>query len=110
MHSAKAQAMMINIMPFFITFILAKFAAGLVIYWTFSNMLSIVQQYVIMRSMGVKVTFFHRTPVEKELEKQVAEGPAVHPELVVAEHQAEHALEDAVKPVSAPKPRKKKKK
>ena len=63
-----------------------------------------------MRSMGVKVTFFHRTPAEEALEKQVADGPSVHPELVVAEHQAEHALEGAVKPISAPKPRKKKKK
>lgn len=106
----KAQAIMINVMPFFITFILAKFAAGLVIYWTFSNALSIVQQYIIMRSLGVEVSFFRRPKVEKELEKQVAEGPSVHPELVVAEHQAEHALEDAVKPITPPKPRRKKKK
>ncbi len=106
----KAQAMMMTFMPFFITYILAKFAAGLVIYWTFSNALSIVQQYIIMRSMGVKVTFFHRPQVEKDLEKQVADGPAIHPGLVVAEHQAEQALEDAVKPISPPKPRKKKKK
>ena len=33
---------------------LASFPAGLVIYWTWSNSLSILQQYVIMRRQGVE--------------------------------------------------------
>jgi YidC/Oxa1 family membrane protein insertase len=34
---------------------LGRFPAGLVIYWTVNNTLSITQQYLIMRSMGVPV-------------------------------------------------------
>ena len=49
------QAKIMMYMPFFMTFILAKFAAGLVIYWTWSNLLGVLQQYFIMRKMGVDV-------------------------------------------------------
>jgi YidC/Oxa1 family membrane protein insertase len=45
-------------MPWVITFVMAKFPVGLVIYWTFSNLISVIQQYVIMRSMGVPVYLF----------------------------------------------------
>ena len=41
------------IMPFFFTFILAPFPAGLVIYWTWNNLLSIAQQWIIMRRQGI---------------------------------------------------------
>jgi len=34
---------------------MASFPAGLVIYWTWNNILSITQQYVIMRRMNVPV-------------------------------------------------------
>ncbi|MBI1326487.1 MAG: membrane protein insertase YidC [Alphaproteobacteria bacterium] len=52
------QRQMMALMPFFMCFILAKFAAGLVIYWTFSNFLSIIQQMVIMKSMNVEIHLF----------------------------------------------------
>ncbi len=52
----KTQAMVMTYMPYFMTIILAKFAAGLVIYWTTSNLIGMLQQYVIMRKMGVKVS------------------------------------------------------
>ena len=42
-------------MPVVFTFILAPFAAGLVIYWTWNNLLTIAQQSMIMRSQGVKI-------------------------------------------------------
>jgi len=42
-------------MPLLFTFLLAQFAAGLVIYWAWNNTLSFLQQYVIMRRQGVKV-------------------------------------------------------
>ena len=42
-------------MPIVFTFMLGRFAAGLVIYWSWNNTLSVLQQYVIMRRMGVKV-------------------------------------------------------
>jgi len=42
-------------MPVIFTFMLASFPAGLVIYWAWNNLLSILQQYVIMRRMGVDI-------------------------------------------------------
>jgi YidC/Oxa1 family membrane protein insertase len=107
------QAFMVNVMPFFITYILSKFASGLVIYWTLSNALSVLQQYVLMRSMGVEVHLFRRSPADKKMEKMVKEGPNVHPELEVVEDEIEHLLhkdEDESKNISPPKPKKKKKK
>ena len=41
------------LMPFLFTYMLASAPAGLVIYWAWNNLLSIGQQYVIMRRMGV---------------------------------------------------------
>ncbi|AEP10712.1 membrane protein insertase YidC [Micavibrio aeruginosavorus] len=106
------QAKMLAFMPYFMTYIMAGFASGLVIYWTFSNALSILQQYIINRSMGIEVKFFQRTPEEKKMEKMVAEGPVVHPGAELLEEQVEDALfghddNDGPKPVT---PRKKKKK
>ena len=49
------QARIMMMLPFIFTFILAKFPAGLVIYWTWNNILSMAQQYVIMRRMGVPI-------------------------------------------------------
>ena len=43
---------MFMLMPIMFTFLLANFAAGLVIYWAWSNTLSIAQQWVIMRRHG----------------------------------------------------------
>ena len=106
------QAMLINWMPFFMTYVMAKFAAGLVIYWTFSSALSVLQQYVIMRSMGVPVYLFTRDKAEKDMAAAVAAGPAVHPGLEVVEEQVEEALfgEGEKKEISAPKRKKGKKK
>ena len=50
----KDQARMFALMPVFFTFMLGHFASGLVIYWTLSNILSIIQQKAIMRKNGVK--------------------------------------------------------
>ena len=47
------QAKVFMLMPFFFTFLLATFPAGLVIYWTWNNLLSIIQQAVIMKKAGV---------------------------------------------------------
>ena len=48
------QAKIMLMLPLIFTFILAPFPAGLVIYWTWSNLLSTAQQWIIMRRMGVK--------------------------------------------------------
>ncbi|MDX2144913.1 MAG: membrane protein insertase YidC [Rhodospirillaceae bacterium] len=49
------QAKVFMVLPFMFTFLLASFPAGLVIYWAWSNVLGILQQWVIMRRMGVSV-------------------------------------------------------
>ena len=43
------QAKLFQLMPIMFTFLLANFAAGLVIYWAWNNVLSMAQQWVIMR-------------------------------------------------------------
>ncbi|MEZ5995030.1 MAG: membrane protein insertase YidC [Hyphomonadaceae bacterium] len=48
------QAQIFRLMPILFTFMFATFPAGLVIYWCWSNTLSILQQYVIMRRQGVE--------------------------------------------------------
>jgi YidC/Oxa1 family membrane protein insertase len=50
----KDQARMFAMMPIIFTFMLGQFASGLVIYWTLSNILSILQQKAIMHKNGVK--------------------------------------------------------
>ena len=47
------QAKIFMMLPIVFTFMLARFPAGLVIYWAWNNVLSITQQWVIMRRMGV---------------------------------------------------------
>ncbi len=48
------QAQIFRFLPILFTIMFAAFPAGLVIYWTWSNSLSILQQYVIMRRQGVE--------------------------------------------------------
>lgn len=50
----KDQARMFMMLPIIFTFMLGHFASGLVIYWSLSNILSILQQKAIMRKNGVK--------------------------------------------------------
>ncbi|QTL04341.1 membrane protein insertase YidC [Aquabacter sp. L1I39] len=52
------QQMIFNYMPIIFTFMLAHFAAGLVIYWAWNNTLSVIQQSVIMKRHGVKIELF----------------------------------------------------
>ena len=47
------QKMVIRAMPIVFTFVFGGFAAGLVMYWVWSNILSFAQQYFIMRRNGV---------------------------------------------------------
>ncbi len=48
------QAKIFAWMPVAFTFLLATFPAGLVIYWTWNNLLSICQQWVIMKKMNIE--------------------------------------------------------
>jgi YidC/Oxa1 family membrane protein insertase len=46
------QARIFMMLPIVFTFMLAHFAAGLVIYWTWNNLLSMAQQWTIMKRHG----------------------------------------------------------
>ena len=48
------QAKIFMFLPIFLTIILAPFPSGLVVYWTISNVLTIAQQWVIIRGTKVK--------------------------------------------------------
>ena len=48
------QAKIFMFFPLFLTIILAPFPSGLVVYWTINNILTIAQQWVIMRTTTVK--------------------------------------------------------
>lgn len=52
------QASLFNWMPVMFTFMLGTFPVGLVIYWAWSNTLSILQQSYIMKRHGVEIDFF----------------------------------------------------
>lgn len=60
------QAKIFAFMPLIFTFFLANFAVGLVIYWTWNNTLSFIQQYIIIRRQGVD------TPIGTFLAKNYA--------------------------------------
>jgi YidC/Oxa1 family membrane protein insertase len=66
------QARVFQFLPIMFTFMLAPFSAGLVIYWAWSNILSIAQQYYIMRKHGAQIG--GKAPV-----KAVAATPAPAP-------------------------------
>ena len=48
------QAKIFMFFPLFLTIILAPFPSGLVVYWTVNNILTIAQQWVIMKTTTVK--------------------------------------------------------
>jgi YidC/Oxa1 family membrane protein insertase len=53
------QQMIFSWMPLIFTFMLAKFPAGLVIYWAWNNTLSVIQQSVIMHRNGAKIELWN---------------------------------------------------
>src|SRR5690606_22799075 len=71
------QRMIMRWIPLVFTILFAGFAVGLVIYWVWSNIITIVQQYIIMRRTGIETEFdkflnkhFRKkaaTPAESEL-------------------------------------------
>ena len=50
------QAKIFMFFPVFLTVILAPFPAGLVIYWSFNNIFTMIQQYIVQRKMTIKTT------------------------------------------------------
>ncbi|HEX2800878.1 MAG TPA: membrane protein insertase YidC, partial [Phenylobacterium sp.] len=64
------QQKIFQLMPIIFTFIMAPFAVGLLIYWTWSNVLTSIQQYVIMRRFKVD------NPIDQLLGKLTGKPPA----------------------------------
>jgi YidC/Oxa1 family membrane protein insertase len=56
------QRLVMTLMPVIFTVTLAKFPAGLVIYWAFNNALTVLQQALIMRTSGPRPSSPGRTP------------------------------------------------
>jgi YidC/Oxa1 family membrane protein insertase len=54
------QVAVLNWLPVIFTFMLAKFSAGLVIYWTWNNFLSVIQQSIVMRRNGVRIELWDK--------------------------------------------------
>lgn len=54
MSADPIQKKIFQLFPIIFTFVMAPFAVGLVIYWTWSNVLTILQQWVIMRRLKVE--------------------------------------------------------
>lgn len=59
------QEKMFTFMPIIFTFMLAKFPAGLVIYWAWNNSLSMAQQGYIMHKNGVEVELFKNLNLDR---------------------------------------------
>jgi YidC/Oxa1 family membrane protein insertase len=64
------QQKVMQLMPVIFTFIMAPFAVGLLIYWSWSNTLSIIQQYVLMRYFKVE------NPVDKAIARLTGRSAA----------------------------------
>ena len=90
-------------MPFMFCFIMSKFAAGLVIYWTFSAFIGVLQQIIIMKSMNVPIHLFGETSEEEIEEANKAEKKEEQAE-------QEEAKDEKPKEISPPKKKKKSKK
>jgi YidC/Oxa1 family membrane protein insertase len=69
------QQIIFSWMPLIFTFMLAKFPAGLVIYWAWNNTLSVIQQSVIMHRNGAKIELWNnlKSTFVKQKPKQPAE-------------------------------------
>jgi hypothetical protein len=59
------QQKIFNWMPVVFTFMLASFPSGLVIYWAWNNVLSLLQQYTIMRRNNAEVHLWKNLGVDK---------------------------------------------
>ncbi|MEJ2125273.1 MAG: YidC/Oxa1 family membrane protein insertase, partial [Alphaproteobacteria bacterium] len=60
----------------FFTYLLHSFPAGLVIYWTWNNILSVAQQWYIMRRHGVEVNLLENMGIPKLIGAIRKGGPA----------------------------------
>ena len=79
------QAKMFAFMPLIFTFMFATFPSGLVIYYTWNNLLSVAQQYVMMRRQGVEVHLFNNLKLDNLVRRQEAAAEGMTEEAADAE-------------------------
>ena len=65
-----SQQRIMQLMPLIFMFIMAPFAVGLLIYWTWSNVLTTLQQYVMMRRFKVD------NPIDRAFARLMGKRPA----------------------------------
>jgi YidC/Oxa1 family membrane protein insertase len=101
------QQRIFNWMPVMFTFLLANFASGLVIYWAWNNLLSLTQQYIIMKRNGAEIHLWKNLGVEKMLARvrdrvsSLASGPSA-PQSVGQGSSKSTAAEATSAPADAP--------
>ncbi len=80
------QKMIFSYMPLFFIFLLASFPAGLVIYWSWNNLLSVIQQGYIMKKHGTKIELWDNIKglFVKAPTPAVATAAAPKPDKVIA--------------------------
>ena len=84
---------MMTYFPFVITYVLSRFASGLVIYWAVSAILSIIQQTIIMRRLGVPIYLFDKDEMDCTDERSSRKrAGVVHPLAEMVEEDVEEAL------------------
>jgi YidC/Oxa1 family membrane protein insertase len=66
------QAQMFSYMPLIFTFMFASLPVGLVIYYTWSNALTLLQQYVMMTRHGVEIHLFNNLKLPAALQRLVS--------------------------------------
>lgn len=92
--------------PFMMTFIMAQFASGLVIYWTVSAFFGVAQQMFIMRKMGVPIHLLGETTDEELVEAKAGKNKD---EPIEGDYEVVKNP-DVIKDIKPPKPKPKKKK
>jgi YidC/Oxa1 family membrane protein insertase len=68
------QAQIFTWMPVLFTYLLASFPAGLVIYWSWNNTLSMLQQWFIMKRQGVEVNLLENIGIGRKSARPASKG------------------------------------
>ncbi|MFZ5732641.1 MAG: membrane protein insertase YidC [Pseudomonadota bacterium] len=93
------QKMIFDWMPLIFTFMLASFPAGLVIYWAWNNLLSVLQQGFIMKRHGAKIELFDNIkssfPARKPDVKKAEKAPVKQDNAPAAEKKFDSAAVEA---------------
>ena len=71
-----AQKQIMAMLPFIFVFIFAPFAAGLVLYWLWNTVLSVLQQVVIMKRNGVDINVGEKFKMPGFIAKALNKAPA----------------------------------